>query len=60
MDDLVITGCSKLEIAKFKREMTDRFKTSDLGMLFYYLVMEVSQGGGKITLCQSAYAGKIL
>jgi hypothetical protein len=60
VDDLIITGCCKLEIAKFKREMTDRFKMSDLGMLSYYLGMEVTQGGGKITLCQSAYAGKIL
>jgi hypothetical protein len=54
VDDLIITGGSKLEIAKFKREMTDRFKMSDLGMLSYYLGMEVSQGDGKITLCQSA------
>jgi hypothetical protein len=60
VDDLIITGGSTLEIAKFNREMIDRFKMSDLGMLSYYLDMEVSQGDGKITLCQSAYAGKIL
>jgi hypothetical protein len=60
VDDLIITGCSKLEIAKFKREMSDRFKMSDLGMLSYYLGMEVCQDDDKITLCQSAYAGKIL
>jgi hypothetical protein len=60
VDDLIITDGSKLEITKFNREMTDRFKMSDLSMLSYYLGMEVSQGDGKITLCQSAYVGKIL
>jgi hypothetical protein len=42
VDDLIITGGSKLEITKFNREMIDRFKMSDLGMLSYYLDMEVS------------------
>jgi hypothetical protein len=48
------------EIAKFKQEMTDRFKMSDLGLLAYYLSMEVTQQNGEITLCQSAYAAKLL
>ena len=33
---------------------------SDLGLLSYYLGIEVKQGGGTITLSQSAYAHKIL
>jgi hypothetical protein len=60
VDDLIVTGGGEQEIARFKREMMTRFKMSDLGLLAYYLGMEVSQGGGKITLCQSAYAGKLL
>lgn len=33
---------------------------SDLGLLSYYLGMEVKQEPGEITLCQSAYASKIV
>jgi hypothetical protein len=33
---------------------------SDLGLLSYYLGMEVQQKPGEITLCQSAYASKIV
>jgi hypothetical protein len=60
IDDLIVTGSSTLEIAKFKREMTDRFKMSDLGLLAYYLGMEVTQRNDEITLYQSAYAAKLL
>ena len=33
---------------------------SDIGLLTYYLGIEVSQGEGGITLCQSTYASKLL
>jgi len=35
------------------------FKMSDLGLLRYYLGLEVTQMGSGITVCQSAYATKI-
>jgi hypothetical protein len=60
VDDLIVTGSSTPEIAKFKQEMMDRFKMSDLGLLAYYLGMEVTQRNSEITLCQSAYAAKLL
>lgn len=42
MDDLLVTG-SNIEIVKeFKREMKVRFKMSDLGLLTYYLGIEVN------------------
>ena len=37
VDDLIITGSSDKEIAKFKNQMQDLFKMSDLGLLSYYL-----------------------
>lgn len=40
--------------------MKDLFKMSDLGLLSYYLGIEVHQKPGSITLCQEAYARKIL
>ena len=60
MDDLVITGAEVLEIEKFKLQMKDLFKMSDLGLLSYYLGIEVRQMPGYITLCQEAYARRIL
>ena len=60
VDDLIISGPSVGDILKFKAEMRRKFSISDLGLLSYYLGIEVKQGGGEITLSQSAYALKIL
>jgi len=59
-DDLIISGLSVDDILKFKTEMRRKFSLSDLGLLSYYLGIEVKHGGGPIMLSQSAYALKIL
>lgn len=60
VDDLVITGSSDNDISAFKEEMQRLFAMSDLGLLSYYLGIEVVQNDDGITLCQSAYVAKIL
>jgi hypothetical protein len=60
VDDLIISGPSVHEIRKFKSEMMSKFSMSDLGLLSYYLGIEVKQGESQITLSQGAYARKIL
>lgn len=60
VDDLIITGSSRDEIAKFKDQMMELFKMSDLGLLSYYLGIEVAQTTEGITICQASYAEKIL
>ena len=60
VDDLVISGPSIREIQQFKVEMKRKFSMGDLGLLSYYLGIEVKQGEDGITLSQSAYAKKIL
>nr|GEY48132.1 ribonuclease H-like domain, reverse transcriptase, RNA-dependent DNA polymerase [Tanacetum cinerariifolium] len=60
VDDLIITGTPKKEIDKFKAQMEEKFEMSDLGLLTYYLGIEVTQTGGDISIKQSAYANKIL
>ncbi|WVZ48998.1 hypothetical protein U9M48_000383 [Paspalum notatum var. saurae] len=60
VDDLIITGPSSREIDVFKEQMKENFSMSDLGLLSYYLGIEVCQTEGSITVCQSAYARKIL
>ncbi|GJW51323.1 ribonuclease H-like domain, reverse transcriptase, RNA-dependent DNA polymerase [Tanacetum coccineum] len=60
VDDLIITGTPKKEIDKFKAQMEEKFEMSDLGLLAYYLGIEVTQTKGDISIKQSAYANKIL
>ncbi|XP_062186663.1 uncharacterized mitochondrial protein AtMg00810-like [Phragmites australis] len=60
VDDLIITGSDTERISEFKQEMCSIFKMSDLGLLSFYLGIEVRQEANEITLCQSNYAKKIL
>jgi hypothetical protein len=56
VDDLVITGTKDVEVAALKEEMKITFQMSDLGLLSFYLGIEVHQGDFRITLQQTAYA----
>ncbi|KAG6495613.1 hypothetical protein ZIOFF_043439 [Zingiber officinale] len=60
VDDLIVTGSSIEKINKFKQQMMTEFEMSDLGLLSYYLGIEVEQQKSRILLRQSAYAKKIL
>jgi hypothetical protein len=60
VDDLIITGTSSAEIEQFKQQMHDLFQMSDLGILSYYLGIEVKQEDDRIMVSQSGYAKKIL
>jgi hypothetical protein len=43
VDDLVITGTKDAEVAAFKEEMKATFQMSGLGLLSFYLAIEVHQ-----------------
>ena len=60
VDDLLITGSQVEMINEFKRDMSSKFEMSDLGLLTYYLGIEVLQYDGGISLRQEGYAKKIL
>jgi hypothetical protein len=60
VDDLIITRSNVQVLSSFKEEMCKSFKMSDLGALSYYLGVEVQQSRDVITICQGAYARKIL
>jgi len=60
VDDLIISGPGADDIKVFKSEMKKKFNMSDLGLLCYYLGIEVKQDSSGITLCQSSYAAKII
>ena len=59
-DDLVIAGAEQQEVHRFKEEMKRLFSMSDLGLLRYYLGLEVKQELGRTTITQAAYADKLL
>lgn len=52
VDDLRITSSSIDMILEFKKSMSTIFEMSDLGLLTYYLGIEVHQYGGGIMLKQ--------
>lgn len=60
VDDLIVTGTSADQVETFKLQMMKEFEMSDLGLLSYYLGIEVNQKKNSITLSQSGYARKIL
>lgn len=60
VDDLLVIGPSLKAILDFKREMQTNFEMSDLGLLTYYLGVEVLQGEDGIVLKQDRYAQRIL
>uniref|UniRef100_A0A453SVI6 Reverse transcriptase Ty1/copia-type domain-containing protein n=2 Tax=Aegilops tauschii subsp. strangulata TaxID=200361 RepID=A0A453SVI6_AEGTS len=60
VDDLLITGADEEVIANFKLQMEELFRMTDLGLFSYYLRIEVQQKPEGITICQEAYAKKVL
>ncbi|KAJ0515275.1 putative RNA-directed DNA polymerase [Helianthus annuus] len=60
VDDLIVTGSNESEILEFKEKMKRLFEMSDLGLLTYYLGIEVSQKENEIIICQEGYAKRIL
>jgi hypothetical protein len=58
VDDLIITGHSR--ISMFKVEMKEMFNMSDLGLLSYYLGLEVQQTEEGIKIGQASYAAKLV
>ena len=59
VDDLIITGAEDREVEAFKAQMKT-FDMSDLGLLSFYLGVEVRQDASGITLRQTHYAKRIL
>jgi hypothetical protein len=60
VDDLIVTGGNLAKVKLFKTEMMTEFEMTDLGLLSYYLGIEVDQRDDFITVKQSGYAKKVL
>jgi hypothetical protein len=59
VDDLSLTGEENL-IAQTKRELSTEFEMKDLGLMHYFLGLEVWQKPGEIFLSQGKYAVDVL
>jgi hypothetical protein len=60
INDLVITDTKDVEVSAFKEEMKVIFQMIDMGLLSFYLGIEVHQGDSEITLRQTAYAKRVI
>jgi hypothetical protein len=59
VDDLFLTGEEKL-ILDSKRKLAAEFEMKDLGMMHYFLGLEVWQKSGEVMLSQGKYVVEIL
>jgi Reverse transcriptase (RNA-dependent DNA polymerase) len=60
VDDLIFTGSNYEMVDEFKRVMKSEFKMTNLGLIFYFLGLEIKQEDGGIFISQEAYVKKIL
>ena len=56
VDDLLITGSSKKEIASLKDAMNHAFSMTNLGLLSQFLGLKIAQSQNGIKVHQSKYA----
>jgi hypothetical protein len=55
VDDIIITGNNYKEIEKLKQHLAKEFEVKDLGLLRYFLGIEVSRSAKGIYLSQRKY-----
>lgn len=60
VDDLLVTGANEKQIMEFKGEMLQMFEMTDLGLMSFFLGMEVKQDHERVFICQKKYAKEIL
>uniref|UniRef100_A0A6N2MH16 Integrase catalytic domain-containing protein n=1 Tax=Salix viminalis TaxID=40686 RepID=A0A6N2MH16_SALVM len=60
VDDMIITGNDEQEIRKLKQFLNGCFRIKDLGLLKYFLGVEVARSKEGISICQRKYTLDIL
>ena len=60
VDDLILAGTTDAKIAQVKQSIAERFDVKDMGVLNYFLGMQVIQKSGKVWIGQPTYAEKVL
>ena len=60
VDGFLITGNNNDHIFQIKKELQTAFEMTDLGLLHYYLRVEVKQREGSIFISQAKYISRLL
>ena len=60
VDDILLAGNSLSEFAYIKKVLDNKFKITDLGLLKYFLGLEVAHSAKGISLCQRIYCLELL
>ncbi|KAK1421784.1 hypothetical protein QVD17_24412 [Tagetes erecta] len=60
VDDLIFVSNSENKITLFKESMKKEFEMMDLGLMHYFLGLEVKQEEGRISISQGKYARDLL
>ena len=60
VDDIILTGNDKEEIARIKQALNQTFKIKDIGDLRYFLGLEVASSNKRIMVNQMKYALELL
>jgi hypothetical protein len=60
VDDMIVTGSDEMEIEWFKEAMMRKFEMSDLGVLSYFLGIEIVMSTEGVLIHQKKYARDIL
>lgn len=60
VDDIVYTGTSVTLLEEFKKEMMVAFSMTDLGVMNFFLGIEVKQNSKRIFITQSKYIEDLL
>ena len=60
VDDLLFTGNCDTMFGEFKKSMRNEFEMSNLGLMHYFLGIEVMQSDDGIFFSQKKYVGEIL
>ena len=60
VDDMILAGPTDAKIAEVKQSIAEKFDVKDMGMLNYFVGMQVVQDSEKVWIGQSTYAEKVL
>ncbi|XP_047326610.1 uncharacterized mitochondrial protein AtMg00810-like [Impatiens glandulifera] len=60
VDDLIYFGTNKAMVEEFKNQMMKEFEMTDLGLMKYFLGIQVKQSPGRIFLSQEKYIEDLL
>ncbi|KAK6163847.1 hypothetical protein DH2020_000711 [Rehmannia glutinosa] len=60
VDDLIYTGTSLAMVQEFKKAMMEEYEMTDLGLMKYFLGIQVRQSKGEIFISQEKYLEEVL